>query len=69
MGISIPGCNLIPVLGTGMSSTQDELIPSPNHVNSIKKMTKHRDSHIPEGKSSRDEKSHVNRPLDHILAR
>ena len=33
MEISIPGCNLVPVLGTGMSSTRDELIPSPNHVN------------------------------------
>ena len=24
MEISIPGCNLVPVLGTGMSSTRDE---------------------------------------------
>ena len=34
MEISSPGRNLVPVLGTGMSSTRNELIPSPNHVNS-----------------------------------
>ena len=49
MKISIPGGNLVPMLGlgTGMGSTWDELIPSPNHVNSKKKMTKHRGGLIP----------------------
>ena len=36
MKISIPGGNLVPMLGlgTGMGSTRDKLIPSQNHVNS-----------------------------------
>ncbi len=58
---SIPGWHFIPVLRTGMKSSRDEFIPGRNHVSPCRQQQEN--DQTPRWKSSRDENSHVKRPL------